>query len=180
MSVSLQTDTLTPFNWCHIVTISLSPGWGDAVTLSPAQLRFWSPRCVDFWRNKMNAHQPPNECQAAKPECVTSLTTVRHSEGPPVADLLTIIKVNTGHTPAQCSAQSCSGTIFIWTSWNWWLSAIGAGTGARRGHQRDRGWRFTTGDAESWSSRLLPADRGNREIRFEWIKNMSSLSLKED
>ena len=47
------------------------------------------------------------------PECVTSLTTVRHSEGPPVADLLTIIKVNTGHTPVQCSAQSCSGTIFI-------------------------------------------------------------------
>ena len=37
MSVSLQTDTLTPFNWCHIV-ISLSPGRGDAVTLSPAQL----------------------------------------------------------------------------------------------------------------------------------------------
>ena len=36
------------------------------------------------------------------PECVTSLTTVRHSEGPPVADLLTIIKVNTGHTPVQC------------------------------------------------------------------------------
>ena len=23
MSVSLQTDTLTPFNWCHIVTITL-------------------------------------------------------------------------------------------------------------------------------------------------------------
>ena len=112
------------------------------------------------------------------PECVTSLTTVRHSERPPVADLLTIIKVNTGHTPVLPSAQPCSALgqyLFeLHETGDYQLSVRGLGLG--RGHQRDRGWRFTTGDAESWSSRLLPADRGNREIRFEWIKNMSSLS----
>ena len=60
----------------------------------------------------MNAHQPQGGCKAAKPECVTSLTTVRHSEGPPVADLLTIIKVNTGHTPVLPSAQP--SPVLLW------------------------------------------------------------------
>ena len=112
------------------------------------------------------------------PECVTSLTTVRHSEGPPVADLLTIIKVNTGHTPVLPSPALRQYLFELHETGDYQLSVRGLGLG--RGHQRDRGWRFTTGDAESWSSRLLPADRRDREIRFEWIKNMSSLSLKED
>ena len=47
------------------------------------------------------------------PECVSSLTTVRHSERPPVADLLTIIKVNTGHTPVLPSPVLLWDNIYL-------------------------------------------------------------------
>ena len=77
----------------------------------------------------MNAHQPPSECQAAKPECVTSLTTVRHSEGPPVADLLTIIKVNTGHTPVLPSPALGQYLFELHETGDYQLSVRGLGLG---------------------------------------------------
>ena len=95
-----------------------------------------------------------------------------------MADLLTIIKVNTGHTPVLPCPALGQYLFELYENGDYQLSVRRLEIG--RADQRGRGWRFTTGDAKSWSSRLRPADRRDREIRFEWIKNMSSLSLKED